>query len=491
MNFIKRGLLSITRNKGKSIILLAIILILGNLIAGAISIQQATTNVEKTIKERMGTAATVELDYDSIWNSDMTEEEMMNVNPEMLTLDMIKQIGELSQVKYYDYSSRTHLGSEHVKSVTGYEEEDIEYENPYYETNFMLKGVNYAPIIDFEEGKNQLVDGRVFTNEEVENGAAVTVISKKLAELNNLHVGDTFILTSAVIDYQGHQEEILDSRDLPLEIIGLFEPVTVERTEDENNQHGMWDFMDMDKQNTVYVANSIVLDERKYDIEKRMELDEEFRKMVEEEGDAWLQEYYQPIYILNSTDDAQAFAEDALTLVPEYYVVRHASDQYDSISGPIKSMSKLSGYVLIVSVAASILIIGLVVLLFLRDRRRELGIYLSLGERRGRVIGQIVIEVFVIALIGITLSLFTGNLIASGVSGTLMQSDTTSQDEFYYYGDDFTSNLTTSDVLNSYEVELSPTYILMFIIIGLATVLFSTIIPLIYIVRLNPKKILM
>ncbi|WP_026675602.1 ABC transporter permease [Alkalihalobacterium bogoriense] len=490
MNFIKRGLLSITRNKVKSIILLAIILILGNLIAGAISIQQATTNVEKTIKERMGTAATVDLDYDSLWNSDMTEEEMMNVNPEMLTLDQIKQIGELSQVKYYDYSSRTNLGSNHVKSFTVYEE-DMEYESPYFETNFFIKGVNYAPIIDFEEGKNQIVEGRVFTNEEVENGAAVTVISKKLAEVNNLHVGDNLILTSAVIDYTGQQEEILDSRDVPLEIVGLFEPVTVERTEDENNQHGMWDFMDMETQNTVYVPNDIVLSERKYDLEKRMELDEEFRKMVEEEGDAWLQEYYQPIYILNSTDDAQAFAEDALTLVPDYYVVRHASDQYDSISGPIKSMSKLSGYVLIVSVAASILIIGLVVLLFLRDRRRELGIYLSLGERRGRVIGQIVIEVFVIALIGITLSLFTGNLIASGVSGTLMQSDTVNQDEFYYYGDDFTSNLTTSDVLNSYEVQLSPTYILMFIIIGLATVLFSTIIPLIYIVRLNPKKILM
>ena len=65
-------------------------------------------------------------------------------------------------------------------------------------------------------------------------------------------------------------------------------------------------------------------------------------------------------------------------------------------------MSKLSKYVLIVAIIATVLITGLVVLLFLRDRKHELGIYLSLGERRGRVVGQILIEVMVVAFIGIT-----------------------------------------------------------------------------------------
>ncbi len=89
-----------------------------------------------------------------------------------------------------------------------------------------------------------------------------------------------------------------------------------------------------------------------------------------------------------------------------------ATDQYDSIAGPIESMSKLSKYVLFVAVIATVLITGLVVLLFLRDRKHELGIYLSLGERRGRVVGQILIEVMVVAFIGIMISLFSGNLLA-------------------------------------------------------------------------------
>src|SRR5699024_8038560 len=171
-----------------------------------------------------------------------------------------------------------------------------------------------------------------------------------------------------------------------------------------------------------------------------------------------------------------------------------ATDHYDSIAGPIESMSKLAKYVLIVAVVATVLITGLVVLLFLRDRKRELGIYLSLGERKSRVVGQILIEVMVVAFIGITISLFSGNVLADQVSGTLMKADDNNfgyHDEYMYYGGGIQTDLTEDDVMDSYEVSLTSSYVIAFYAIGLLTILISTIIPLIYIVRLNPKKILM
>src|SRR5690625_4038491 len=151
----------------------------------------------------------------------------------------------------------------------------------------------------------------------------------------------------------------------------------------------------------------------------------------------------------------------------------------------------LSRYVLIASVIATVLIIGLVVLLFLRDRKRELGIYLSLGERRSKVIGQILIEVMVVAVIGITLSLFSGNLLADSISDSMIKADDqVYYDDFMYYGE-LQTHLTTEDVIDAYVVTFNSSYILVFYGIGLLTILLSTIIPLIYIVRLNPKKILM
>lgn len=68
MNFMKRAFLSLIRRKGKSLILLVIIFILSNVMAGSIAIGQASRNVEKTMKQQLGANATVELDWEKMQN---------------------------------------------------------------------------------------------------------------------------------------------------------------------------------------------------------------------------------------------------------------------------------------------------------------------------------------------------------------------------------------------------------------------------------------
>ncbi|SFL38270.1 putative ABC transport system permease protein [Gracilibacillus orientalis] len=471
MNFLKRGLLSITRRKGKSLILLAVLFILGNVIAGAISISQATANVEESIKDKLGTAATVELDYEEL--ESMDESEMMNFEIQNLDEELINQIGELPYVKYYDYNTTTYLASEEIDSYNGMEEEDGEYIEQGMGMEFQLKGVNYAPVLDIEEGKSNLVEGRVFTEEEIENGTPVAIISKKLAEKNNIQVGDTLSLMNQIYEFsESGEEEITDSRDVPLEVVGIFEPQTV-NTDSENQEQA--DFMDMELQNTIYVANEIVSQEIKYSVGDQAEYED----------------YFIPAFVLNKPEDAEAFEEEVTPLLPELFIVRHATDSYESIAAPIESMSTLSKYVLIVSIITTILIIGLVVLLFLRDRKHELGIYLSLGESRIRVIGQIVTEVLIVSIIGMTLSLFTGNLLAQTVSDSMIDNDNNNQREEQMYYSEMQTDLTTDDVLEAYEVNLTGEFILLFYAVGIITILLSTLIPLIYIIRLNPKKIMM
>ncbi|MGI6155554.1 MAG: ABC transporter permease, partial [Enterococcus lemanii] len=66
MNFWQRGLKSVTRRKGRSLILFLVIFILGNVIAGAVSIEQSTKNVEEATKKKMVAVATVEMDYERL-----------------------------------------------------------------------------------------------------------------------------------------------------------------------------------------------------------------------------------------------------------------------------------------------------------------------------------------------------------------------------------------------------------------------------------------
>ncbi|WP_218197344.1 hypothetical protein, partial [Pseudomonas sp. 2995-1] len=66
--------------------------------------------------------------------------------------------------------------------------------------------------------------------------------------------------------------EATASRDLPLEIIGVFEPVSVELDEEQMHDGGMVNWMDLDLQDTIYVANQVVSDELRYNFEQSMEL---------------------------------------------------------------------------------------------------------------------------------------------------------------------------------------------------------------------------
>ena len=170
-----------------------------------------------------------------------------------------------------------------------------------------------------------------------------------------------------------------------------------------------------------------------------------------------------------------------------------SSDQYDQIAGGMQKLGKISGYVVIIAVAAALMIISLIVLLFLRDRKHELGIYLSLGESRAKIIGQILVELLLTSALALILSLITGNLLASGISGSLLQMDwlNGAQDGVMYYGNMMGNNITTEEIQNAYNVTFSFGYIVSYLLIGLGTVLLSVIVPLLYILRLNPKKIMM
>lgn len=103
MNYWNRALCSVTRRKGKSIILFAVIFILGNVIAGSIAIQQSSANVEKKIKNDLGAMVTVELDFDKMM------EEGQSFSPGTLKEETIKQLGKSTYVKDFDYNVKTTL----------------------------------------------------------------------------------------------------------------------------------------------------------------------------------------------------------------------------------------------------------------------------------------------------------------------------------------------------------------------------------------------
>lgn len=220
MNYWNRALCSVTRRKGKSIILFAVILILGNVIAGAIAIQQSTANVEKKIKHDLGATVSVELDYQKMMD------EGQSFSPTALKVEDVKKLGKSAYVKEFDYNVKTSLFVDKIKT---YEMENSAVMGGMPKT-LSLKGNNLLEPLDFKDKKVNLVEGRLFKQEEINNGKDVAVISKKLAEENGFNVEDKVVLDSSVMDFkQDGSMEQLASQDHPVEIIGIFEPTSVEK----------------------------------------------------------------------------------------------------------------------------------------------------------------------------------------------------------------------------------------------------------------------
>lgn len=469
MNFIHRAFLSMTRRLDKSLLLFLIVFILSNVMAGSIAISQAAVNVKQTMKTQLGANATVELDYEKIqdWN-----EEQWN-SMEWVTPEMVDQIGSLDQVKYYDYTIENWLLGKDLKTYDPNTTE--EYDQNYFD----LKGVHFADVLDIATGVIDLADGRVFTQTEVDNSEPYALISDKFAEKNNLHIGDVMVLTAQFYKDTG---EVIEN-DTFLEIIGIFSPKIDLDTSKDPNQ-----WIDYSIFNRIYTPNGIT----------QAQIEWQNAMYSENYPDVVMNNtvYITPTFVLNDPTDVDSFKVDALQYLPEYYKVRADADAYDSVAGPIEFIGSLSNMILWVAIFATILILGLVVVLFLRDRKQEFGIYLSLGEAKWKILTQVVSEVMIVSFLAITLSMFSGTMIADTTSQMMidmgMGVDNSNGggiiEPYYYYG---YNGITQDDVINAYDVSFNLQYVLVLYGVGLSTVLVSTIAPMLYILRLKPKKILM
>ncbi|MGJ0738914.1 ABC transporter permease [Enterococcus casseliflavus] len=484
MNYMKRAWLSVTRKRGKSAILFAVILILGNVIAGAIAVNQSTQNVEKQIKNQLGSFATIEIDYEKLANSDGSASmEDIQSFPE----ELIKQIGERSEVKQYDYLREASIAVENFKPYRFSSKEDDD--NVMIVGGMLslihLAGTNLLKPLDFEEDTVNLTQGRFFNEEEQRTGKRVGLISEELAQENGLTVGDTMVLDGQFVDYSsGMDPEKQKGNDYPIEIVGIFKNTSLEKA-DKKDDDPSSSFFDESPFNRIYMPNDAV----KTIVEEERAGQQAAFPATDFGSD---EEFFTPQFILNQPEDAEQFKQEVTPLLPNGYKVNASTDEYDRVGTSMNRLSQISSYVVVIAVIASLIIISLIIVLFTRDRKYELGIYLSLGERRKYVFAQIVLELLLIGISAMLISLVTGNMLGKMVSESLLSSSMLEANqagvEQFFVG---VPKIDQATINEAFRVQYTLSYIIAFLATGILTILLSAVVPLLYILRLNPKKIML
>ena len=495
MKHFKRAIISIIRQPSKSLILFFVILVLGIFASSAISIAQAIQNTEVNLLRRIPPVATVDTDMMAINEYERLSGELPQLDA--VTRVLLEEIGHLPYVRDFDFALYDWLDSSEL---------ELPMRTELMIEEFVVKGVHNRAVIDLEEGIIELLQGRLFTQEEMEAGSSVVLISQAFADINQLSLGSVFTLRRYIYDtfdvtgvfsgsFDPNQPDapLLEVHEFDFEVIGIFaSTIDVEAGEASVSRVDWVNHAEFNAR--LYVPITAVESNRQmfYDYIHTFHPDS-------------LAAHYSllgvrdVIFALYDSLDIAPFHEAASALLPEFWMIDDLRSEFAAMSSSLVSLQGVSNGIIIGVSISSIVILGLLILLFLHDRKNEIGVYLALGELRKNIIAQMLIETIIVSIGALTISLFIGNMIASTMTYSMLRQDLIynsriipSQDLmiqcFNRMG--FSVQMRAEEMLAAYDMTLDGMTILMFAGVAIVMITLSTILPIVYLTRLKPKDIL-
>lgn len=466
MSFVERSLLSIKERKSRTIILFLVILLICNVMAGAISVKKALLNTEKSFIDLIPIEVSIDDNYSVFLDTD----------EQGLTENIVKDIGKSQYVKDWYYYYKYWLGSKKLEN--GKEEPIVgaDEDNEFHPFNcFDIIGAYKETVIQEDDGNIKLIHGRNFSKDDILNGNNVILISQEVANKNKLSIGDKINLGSQIDIYSANSTIVEDE----YEVIGIFETSkNYERDLEGNLIEIESDYID-----TMYMPNDAIKNIHNKVLE-------EIKRRETNDYDTFALKVK---YYINNINELDEFKSENLSKLPKGYEFNDNSEKYNSVATPMQNMKDLSNIIVYSSIIASIIIIGLISILFCKERKKEMGIYLALGEKKINIALQILLETLIVAIIAITVSIITGNMLATRVSEQMLENqideqNTQTTNQGYYNSENIIDN---EEVMDNYKVTLDINTITSIYFIAIFSIGISTILPIYYTLKLNPRKILM
>lgn len=174
------------------------------------------------------------------------------------------------------------------------------------------------------------------------------------------------------------------------------------------------------------------------------------------------------------------------------YTLNTNDQLYQQMVGPIENVASFSK-----------IILGLIVMMSIRERKYEMGVLMAIGEKRWKLIGQFLTEILIVAVIAIGLASVTGNLVANQLGNQLLSQQISSSTDSTQTasgqmpgggggmgGKMFGHSSSNVDVIDSLNVAVSMNDMLILGGIGILIAIIATLLPSISVLRLHPKTIL-
>lgn len=437
MYILKRSLYYITRKKGKSITIGIILFVVATLILTGLLINNAANKTFEVAKNKLGSNIIYKSDtsdlIDNAMNTNIKQGERFNPGeislPDDYTSITTKEIETIKENSKYVKSYE--ITTSYTGNPVNFEEYSLSQEETSSEdenalqrpgNNFNMASLTINGVSkksDVISSENTLFDGAFFTDEEIKNGDNVIMIEKKLATLNSLSVGDSITIEKVEMKRGKRQEQDSEENEdtsiqTTYKIVGIYE--TSNSTDLSNQNFGM---AMNNAENVMYVPYLSIL--------KMQEngLSDTEKEKLQETG--YVVESV--TFVIDDPENSDAFIKEVENMKDIDLTYRSLSidnEAYQKMVGNIESVASTAKILVTVVIIAGVAIIMLLSMLTIKDRKYEIGVLLSLGESKLKVLFQLISEVLIIGIVSFTLSTLATSLFAQSITNYLLNNEVSS-----------------------------------------------------------------
>ncbi|EAA0233897.1 ABC transporter permease [Listeria monocytogenes] len=496
MNFFKRAWLSMKARKGRSVLQLIIFTVVCVLILSGFTIQSAADKASELAREQLGGTVTLTVDRekqmqamrDEAASSDSSSTESKpQFESSPIDVSDANELAKLNHVASYNYYSSTQAlasgfdpieSSGDTSSSNDESSTTAETQGPgggqggpqMVDADLSISGLlDSATSTDFEAGTSELTSGVAITSADKDKNVAM--VEENLAEENDWKVGDSFTVTSS----DGNTK-------VTLKIVGIY------KTTDSGSDMAQ-NFSFLNPYNKVYVpytvANTI-------------------------KGSNYKNTVDSAVYTMDDAANISAFEKEAKKVDSidwDTFKLDANDTLYQQMIGPINSVASFSKNVVYIVSIAGALILGLLVMMQVRDRKYEMGVLLAIGEKRGKLIAQFFVEILIVALVSFGLAAASSHYVAQLAGNQLLAQQNSSTNETTTSTEnrgpggggqggpggigESVSNLTkNTEQIKELDIQVTLEDMLKMGGIGIGIAFISVLLPAALVLRMNPKTIL-
>jgi putative ABC transport system permease protein len=275
--------------------------------------------------------------------------------------------------------------------------QDQQDQQSSYATDFTITGFSDDTAVSkANSGNYKITSGKMFTRTSKNE----VVISNTLASFNNVNVGDTITVASPIDG---------SSTSYTFTIVGIYKNTSSSSQGGPGNQTSA--------DNAIYTSmttlTSIGLDAS---------------TLAQADGTTTPKTTISYTYVFSNVSRYQQFKKDVKTagLSTDYTVSSTDVDQYESSMTPLRNLSKFSVMLLMIIFAVGAIILIVLTLFNIRERKYEVGVLTAIGIRKGKVAAQFMIEILIVTMFALGIGAVIGAVSSAPVSNQLLSSQVSS-----------------------------------------------------------------